>query len=123
MSASHPKVDCQVCFMRDGDPSSKSQTFGGLLHLFEHRYDEKIAFWYGVADVAIDAATYFRMFSGNPANLRVVFELEDGRKGSARWLGEASASEEPPATIYRFGVVGITPLSAPSSSALIGRAD
>ena len=94
------KITGEFYFLCIDPPKEISGPHAAIVHLFEHVYDEKTKFWYGVADVACTAEEIDRAAraSGvpdppvgcwhNPTAFMLRVELEDGRKGLARmWAG------------------------------------
>ena len=60
MDTSESKVACQVWVFLNNHMADKVGPFDGLFHLFEHTYNERHTFWYGVIDaVNLDYFDHF----------------------------------------------------------------
>jgi hypothetical protein len=62
-----------------------SDTVDGVMHLFEHKYDE-LFFWYGVAEAAIPEKAFWQHAPDLAWVERVNVVLEDGRAGQCQIL-------------------------------------
>jgi len=107
------KLDAAVYFYHFSRSAGMEQQVGekcsGLVHLFEHPYNESVAvvFWYGVVDVV-----------GIPRNSfprrewTMVLEFEDGRQGTARQVTSTTVSG-PDDEYVRIAFVGVDDLRIP----------
>jgi len=85
MDVNGSKVDCKFWFVVKGKPSDM---YLGQIHLFEHQYDPKTQFWYGVADVSCSFDDIGEIFgNGGEDDFGLSITLEDGRKGMAKAIG------------------------------------
>ncbi|MFO0917366.1 MAG: hypothetical protein U0872_03515 [Planctomycetaceae bacterium] len=103
------KQDCRVVLRQNGT-LKQSQALQGLIHLFEHRYDDSLpVFWHGVIELA-----------GIPQDLEPLLVLvgelsahvtldQSGRKGNAFILAAHQKSSGAHA-IFRVAVTGATTL-------------
>jgi hypothetical protein len=61
------KVPCAVRFFEDGE-RLLAGPLDAVLHLFWHRYNDRLAFWHGAAEVRWDAASYLKECASVPVN-------------------------------------------------------
>jgi hypothetical protein len=76
-------------------PQKEIGPYNAAVHLFEHDYNDRIRFWYGVADVAVTVSEFHEAANRaglsaepgsmhQPANFNMRIDLPDGRTGLAR---------------------------------------
>ncbi len=101
------KVECQVSFLRDGAGDSSLEIKGALVHLFQHEYDSKTVFWYGVTELSISDNEFGAILQIPHHSRRIRFFLPDARHGTAIML-----NAEQRGLVYRLSFIGITQLCA-----------
>lgn len=90
------KQDARLFFLPEKFGGSIVGPFAAVVHLFEHSYDGRHVFWYGVGDVAGEPDDFrdpsARLgsplnpsggYGPHPIGARMRIELEDGRQGVA----------------------------------------
>jgi hypothetical protein len=106
------KLLCKAVFGIDGQPETRSNTFDGVLHLFEHEYDPETTFWYGAAEIACNFQDFVAaQTKGRLTEFHISFSLEDGRGGAARNLNYRFDE------LAKFTFVGFTKLAKPPARA------
>jgi hypothetical protein len=114
MTVQWTKLDCKVTFIVLNQ-TDKSGPHHARIDLFEHRYDDKATFWYGVAEVACTLREFFAANrAGEGGGFRVKVELSDDRSGDCCVLGGAAVltPQELHAEFLRVHLVGVMPLKA-----------
>lgn len=104
---------CTFQFFIEGKEGSQSPSYPGLLHLFEHGYDEETHFWYGVADVECthhDLAAVEQQ--GRGCEFLIGVTLPDGRHGACHMLN-AEHRSDPQSDFTRIAMFGCTTLEHP----------
>ena len=97
-------------FCIDDQPEPHAGPFDGVIHLFGHTYNEKVLFWYGVAQVNCSYVdTEKVMVAGKPTDFRIVVQLRDGRRGMAREIH--AHFEGVKAGYTEIAMIGWTPLA------------
>jgi hypothetical protein len=94
------KMEAKITFLTHR-PNARpvAGPYHAVIHLFEHRYDDAVTFWYGVAEVActLDDLNRDVIASGmkpaeglefTPNSFWARIELADGRQGGAILLTE-----------------------------------
>lgn len=115
-SVPESKVDCVVRFSHDLARTQLSPPLPGLIHLFEHKYDQHIGgFWYGVIELACSVDDIAPSMAKPQEGVRVFVTLADGRTGVARHTRGHIRSQDGQ-EIYRLAVVGIIPLGGVSGN-------
>src|SRR5690242_17624101 len=112
MEPTASKVDCSIQFMHDDKPATATRRFSAVLHLFEHEYDDKCRFWYGVAEVDCVLSDVWKVWAAAPNDFAIFVECPDGRKGAAR-LAEGNLQSGYEGEYVRVAMVGITRLAVP----------
>lgn len=110
------KHECELRFYTDGDVASLTEYFPGVLHLFEHQYDEDIRFWFGVVEIgcSVNAFHSARTRGEHPSCFGIQVKLPNGRIGAGRyttWRIEQGISGER----VQAAIVGYTSLAVPRS--------
>jgi hypothetical protein len=103
------QVDATFQFGFYGEPMTRP-VHTGVFQLFEHRYNDKLVFWYGVADIACDRKDVSKMM--NEGRLVVSVRIVDGREGWANIVLMESkfASARPEEATTYYGLMGATAL-------------
>lgn len=108
------RVDCTFQFMVDDRPETQTEGFDGILDLFEHQYDEKTHFWYGVAEISCTYEEFDSvMRKGRPTEFGINIRLPDGRVGSGRHLTSYFRSDRQ-SEYTRVALIGWTALTVPT---------
>lgn len=111
MKAHESKVECVFRFYVDGEQHARSAPVSGVLHLFEHDYDEATKFWYGVADIACMYEEFHSAIRDcDPTKICIGVTLPDGRMGGARHLASQTIGVHAPhVRVTLFGFTLLAP--------------
>jgi hypothetical protein len=75
------KLDAKISWV---DPDGQQHgPYLSLIHLFEHRYDHNMTFWYGAAGVASASQDIDEQMAPMAPRGPIVIEFEDGRRAEA----------------------------------------
>jgi hypothetical protein len=86
-----------------------SEPHSGQIHLFEHHYNDRFSFWWGVAEVVCDQAEILRLAAKSPGLFVVAVSLSDGRTAVARQV-DMHADHTAPGSIMTIALFGDKPL-------------
>src|SRR5579872_5512208 len=104
------KVDANFQFFRASSAQSVGPRFDGVIHLFEHVYNEDFRFWYGVAHVNLSWGQCRRILEagdGGFLGVTLTVSLKDDRTGDAHSTSVTIDYENDKLWLW---VVGFTPL-------------
>ncbi len=107
------KLDCKFEFWVDSKPQTLTKQFDGVLHLYEHQYDDDTYFWYGVADICCTYNDFNALKQvGMPTEFAINVRLSDGRVGASRDINSRFESNlESQST--KVALIGFTSLALP----------
>ena len=89
----------------------ESPEYSAVFHLFEHRYDARTVFWYGVLDVACSWKEFARWLYARPAeNLRVAVSFAGGGGGECAHFNSSFTEGLDEQSHSMLAVVGLTAL-------------